>query len=302
MLFEEASERFLKYASRRHVKQGLYNITQDFNNKILNYFKGKDIFELTKIDFLDWQEYIISHDYSNSYNKLLYYYINSFLDFCCAYLNLPVNFMREIGEFPKKVEKDKHDFYTLKEFKQFIKHVSTPEYKCFFYIMFYVGTRPSECMALKFSDLNGKFLTIDKSLERHGQRNICTTKNSSSIRTIIIDRKLRKMILKLKKYYLNKYGAFNNDYFICGGVKPLSPTSIDRYKLKACKLANLRVITQHQFRSSHATLLTSHNVPVNEVARRLGHSNTETTIKRYIRFDKSQEKRVLRTLNFLRFI
>ena len=57
------------------------------------------------------------------------------------------------------------------------------------------------------------------------------------------------------------------DYFIFGGMSPLSSTTINRYKKEACEKANIRLITLRQFR---------HNV------------NLE------------QEKRVSETLNSLR--
>jgi integrase len=89
--------------------------------------------------------------------------------------------------------------------------------------------------------------------------------------------------------------------FIFGGIKPLSPTTINRRKLEACEKANIRPITLHQFRHSHATLLLQKGIMINEVSRRLGHSKTSTTLDIYSHTDLTQEKRVLNTLNSLRF-
>ena len=97
------------------------------------------------------------------------------------------------------------------------------------------------------------------------------------------------------------YNKSNFDYFIFGGIKPLAPTTINRYKVKACQKANLRPITLHQFRHSHATLLVNNNVLINEVSRRLGHSNVSITLNTYVHTDSGQEKRVYNTLNSLRF-
>lgn len=100
-----------------------------------------------------------------------------------------------------------------------------------------------------------------------------------------------------KEYYISKYGYLNYDYFILGGPKPLSPTTIDRYKTIAGKKANLKIITQHQIRHSYATYLISNGIPLNVVSKMLGHSNVETTARVYVHQDLSQEKRVLKTLN-----
>lgn len=87
---------------------------------------------------------------------------------------------------------------------------------------------------------------------------------------------------------------------IFGGQKPLSPTSINRYMLNACKKCNLRKITLHQFRHSHATALLNKNMQIVEVSKRLGHSDTSTTLNIYMHTDLRQEKRVKKTLNSLR--
>ena len=83
-------------------------------------------------------------------------------------------------------------------------------------------------------------------------------------------------------------------------VMPLSPTTINRRKIEACNKANLRPITLHQFRHSHATMLVSNGIMINEVSRRLGHSKVSTTLDIYTHSDLSQEKRVVSTLCSIR--
>lgn len=101
----------------------------------------------------------------------------------------------------------------------------------------------------------------------------------------------------MKKYYIKKYGFYNYDYYIFGGIKPLAPTSVDRHKKRACEKAHIRSITSHQFRHSHATFLLSKGIMINEVSRRLGHSKVSTTLDIYTHTNLDQEKRVLATLN-----
>lgn len=84
-----------------------------------------------------------------------------------------------------------------------------------------------------------------------------------------------------------------------GGSKPLSATTINRYKLKACKLANIRPITLHQFRHSHATFLYNKGIDIHDISKRLGHSNSSITLNIYTHSTK--EKRVIKTLNSTRF-
>ena len=296
MNFNEVYNNFKIYAEKQHKKQSFNSLMFDFELKVLQYFKDYDIFLINEKDILKWKDNILSCKYSNSYNDRIYYVFSIFLDYCCLYYDLPQNVLRNVGPFKPKIEINKRDFYTLKEFKLFIKNVDNILYKSYFILMFYTGCRPSECMALKFSDFDGKYIHITKSIQRRGKREIDTPKNKYSIRDIILNKISIKTIKQLKKYY-KANGHYDDDYFILGGSKPLAPTTIDRYKSIACKKAKLKNITQHQFRHSYATYLISNGIPLNVVSKMLGHSNVETTARVYVHQDITQEKRVLKTLN-----
>ena len=91
----------------------------------------------------------------------------------------------------------------------------------------------------------------------------------------------------LKKYYIKKYGCFRVDYFIFGGLNPLAPTTIDRYKKKAYTKAKLPSITQHEFRHSYATRNIHKKVPIDIVSRSMGHSKVSTTLDFYLHKEKN---------------
>lgn len=167
--------------------------------------------------------------------------------------------------------------------------------------MFFTGLRPGEAMALKFKDLSNGYINVSKTIESHGKRDITTPKTYSSNRKVKINRKLEKDLLKLKKLYEDKGIPFSDDLFLFGATKPLSPSTIDRRKKKACEKAGIKSITKHQFRHSHATMLYNAGIPLTEVSRRLEHSKVSTTLDVYSHTDLTQEKRVLNTLNSIRF-
>lgn len=287
MGFEEAYEEFRLYALKRHKKQGFITIDQDFSKHVLPYFKEKNINELKKIDIIKWQNIILDFNFSNSFNAKLYYVFNSFIKYCvaCSYIN--ENIVSSVGSFNKKIEIKKHTTYNIHQFRKFRLFLSNFILKEYFNFMYFYGTRPSEAMALRFSDLKFNYVFIRHSIERKGTRCLNTPKNQSSIRVIKINSLMSFRIWLLKKYYIKNFGLCSNDYFIFGGPKPLAPSTIDRYKKEAYTRANLPNITQHEFRHSYATRKIHKKVPIDEVSRSMGHSKVSTTLDVYLHKEKN---------------
>lgn len=299
-LFLDVYYDYLLYAKKKLKNQSFASLKNKFDLHILSYFKDRYLEDITSNDILQWEDYILSLNFSNNQNRSLYYALSGFLEYCKIFYHFDKTIISNVGCFKKKYEKKKYDFYNIKEFNKFIKGFDNEIYKQFFNLLFFTGVRPGEAIALQFSDLKNGYINISKTMNEHGKREISTPKTVSSIRKIRIDKKLEKDLLNLKNIYKKKY-PINDDLFIFGGKKPLSPTTINRYKQKACDKSGIRPITLHQFRHSHATLLLDKGIMINEVSRRLGHSKTSTTLDIYSHTDLTQEKRVLDTLNSIRF-
>lgn len=302
MEFKFAYNEYLKYIENRQKIQSKNSIIDRFKNTILPFFGNMNIHEISKVDYINFQNQLIKKEYSKNYIKNTHYYIVAFLNYCIQFYNLEKNIAREVG-IPKLLDKDfnKKKFYTLKEFKCFIKFVDDRVYRLFFEFMFLTGCRPGEAMALKFSDISGINVSINKTIDEHchnGIRNITNPKTKTSNRIIKLPHKLVVELKKLYNYYIKKYGVVQ-DFYIFGGIKPLAPTTINRYKIKACKLANIEPITLHGFRHSHATLLLDSKISIKAIQQRLGHSDSNTTISIYLHSTEKQQKRVLRKLNFV---
>lgn len=277
MTFDEVLKEYLEYARNRHKKQGFIIITQNLNNYILPYFKGVYINTLTKQDIMNWQSIILSKNYSNKFNALLYSNFNCFIKYCILCDYLKDNIVSQVGSFPKRIENKQHQVYNIWQFRWFRLHLDNFVIKQYFNFMFFYGTRPSEAMALRFSDVEGLFVHIRHNLQRKGKRELDTPKNASSVRTIKISLLMRFRIFLLSKFY----GRNDFDYFIFGGLKPLAPTTIDRFKKNAYLRANLPPITQHEFRHSYATRMISKGKPINKVSKNLGHSQISMTLDVY---------------------
>ena len=76
----------------------------------------------------------------------------------------------------------------------FIKGFDNYVYEAYYTFMFFTGTRPSEAMALKFSDIHGKYISINKSIERRGKRELISCKNVYSNREILLSKRVLKYL------------------------------------------------------------------------------------------------------------
>ena len=141
-------------------------------------------------------------------------------------------------------------------------------------------------MALKFSDINRGYMSINKNISRRGEREITSVKTTKSNRVLKLDLKMQFEILILKCYYFKICGVYD-DYFVFGGQSPLSPTSCNRYKHNACIKTNMFEITNHEFRHSYATRMCKKK-DIKEVSQSLGHSSISITYDIYVHKEKRQ--------------
>ena len=298
--FIEVYYEYEKYVNLKYKPQTIRSLKERFITKIIPYWKDYNIYEIKEIDYLNWQISIEKENYSNNYKTNLHYLMTGFFDYLIKYYEIKKNIPRLVGNFKLKNEKKIYNTYNYKEFKKFIKCFDNEIYKQFFNFMFFTGVRPGEAMALKFNNLNKRIIQINNNIDEHGNRQESSAKTLSSIRAIEIDKKLNNDLLKLKKIYLKKYRKFDDNFYIFGGIKPLAPTTINRYKINACNKCGLKPIKLHEFRHSHATMLVEKGLMINEISRRLGHSNTSITLNIYSHAKKEHEKKVIKTLNFIR--
>jgi len=124
-------------------------------------------------------------------------------------------------------------------------------------------------MVLKFSNLKWNRIKIGHPIHRRGKREIDTPKTKNSFRTLKLSFSMMFKIFILKCFYIKNYGDSDYDYFIFGGKSPLSPTSIKRYKHKACESRNIREIKTHDFHHSYATRMVK-RLPIEVLSKRLG--------------------------------
>lgn len=303
--FDDACSKFLEYEKSEVSLQTYDLICRNFKLHIIPYFKNKKISDIGLEDILKWEHSIEEKGYTYEYNSSLYTKMCQLYNFLITFYGVKVNVMKTAPKFKNNtIKKRNTDIWTKKEFNKFIK-VSKKDvvYNSLFEFMFLTGARIGEVSALRFSDIDNDYVIISKSLSKitlDGKRVIQPTK-TKKIRKIRIDRKIKHKIDKLRKYYIKKYDDFNTNFYIFGGNKPLSLTTIKRKKDNYCDKAHVKRIRIHDFRHSNATIIYNKTKNAKLVQYRLGHQKIDTTFNYYVHISKDEEKRAIKALKLLRF-
>ena len=219
---------------------------------------------------------------------------------------LPKNPLKSVGNFKDPLDiVEEMDFYVPEEFKKFItaarEYANTSDtllywsVYVFFCIAFYTGMRRGEILALNWNDTQNGTINITKSFSVRYLK-ITPPKNKSSIREIQIPDPLQAV---LNEHYERCKNApnFTDEYFVCGGIKPVSDPTLRYLNEYFAQQANVKRIRIHDFRHSHASLLANNGINIQEIAKRLGHADVSITLKTYSHLYPKESERALTVLN-----
>lgn len=265
--------------------QSYRKINSNFKNHILPFFKDFKLKNINQRDYMQWQLEIENKGFKNSYNKQLHTTMVGILNYAIRFGYIEKNIASLVGGFTKKrYEKKNVDFWTLEEFKKFISVINDKMYKLLFNTLYFTGLRLGECLALTWEDLKYDCIDINKTISKEKDKNgnyiINSPKTLTSIRSIKIDNDLVNLFSTLYNEQ-SKLDNFNNSWFIFGGTKPFTQTTVTRRKNIYCEIAGVKKIRLHDFRHSHATLLLSYGIPITVISQRLGHADTNMTLNTY---------------------
>lgn len=298
ILFSELYDTFIKMKEQDLKFQSFRAQKNRYQKHILPYFKDYQIKNIKFSDYINWKEYILKNNFSYTYMSSLHQAMVNILNFAVNFYDLKENVASKVGNFSRRNYIKTVNFLTYDEFNRFISCVDDIVYYTLFDLLYYTGMRKGEILALNWTDLKDNYISISRNLIRSSIKDykFNTPKTNSSIRNIELDNFVLDNLCKLKKYYKNFIG-FEDNWFIFGGIAPLSSTTLERKKNMYCKKANVKQIKIHEFRHSHATFLLSKGVPITVISKRLGHSNLTTTLKVYSHFILNDEDRAINLLN-----
>ena len=284
-------------SKKSDVRESSLNKTKSIlKNHVLNTdLPKKRLDRLTVPVIQQWKNKLGEKDLMLSTKNNAIRELNTMLNYAKKMKYIPENPLKEIGKFADTqltADCEKVRYYTPEQFKAYIAAAescreSMIDYYCcvFFYIAFFTGMRKGEIHALKWSDIDGDIIHITRSISQKtknpdGSYKEGPPKNKASIRSIGIPKKLIDVLTEHKKMMQRSVDNID-DLRICGGMKPISDTTIANRNIKYAEMANLPHRTIHEFRHSHASVLCNNNVNIMIIAKRLGHKDPKTTWKIY---------------------
>lgn len=282
-------------------------------NHVLNTdLAKKRINKLSKQDLNEWKKEIGKKPIMVSTKNNAYRELNTLLNYAVNKMEyIPKNPLKSIGRFkdPELVAACKKvRYYTPEQFKEYIAAAESCrktmlDFGCcvFFYIAFYTGMRKGEIHALKWSDIKGDTIYITRSLSQKtknpdGSYKEGAPKNETSIRDIQMPDKLIDILAEHRRLMERSYDDVE-DFRVCGGIKPISDSTLSNRNKQYADMANLPHRTIHEFRHSHASVLCNANINIMEIARRLGHKDPQMTWKIYAHLYPQVKEAAVSVLN-----
>lgn len=291
IIFDDVFQQFL-VLYKTEVKPSSYAMMRKmYELHVKSYFGDYDLYQITNSELQKLRLNLIAKNYSSSYIKSAFLVINAVYKYANTYLNLQYHPKIQLN---LKSKKKRDNFITKEEYEVFISNIENARDRLIFEILYLTGMRIGELSALQWKDVEDNVIKISKTASFNENRRaiISDTTKTYKERKITIPLKLKN---SLDNYYVQiaKTPKFNNSFYIVGGYRFLTPNYIQNiYK----KYRIYEHLTIHGFRHSHASYLINNNIPISDVAKRLGHKNIGTTINVYSHFFKNNENNIIQLL------
>lgn len=306
---KELYDEYMK-AKKNEVRLSTYKKSETYlKHHILSTMSSTRLDKLNSKSLQAWKQSVYDKGLALRTMKNTYKEFHALLNYGVKMEYLNRNPLNSVGTFKEayfeEPAKDKLHYYTSDEFKLFIAEAAKNcknilDYGCyvFFNIAFYTGMRKGEINALKWSDIDGDIIHVRRSIsQKLGNGDHETPpKNKSSYRDLQMPRPLVE-ILNNHKGRQKALPGFSEDFRVCGGVSTLRDSTIEKRNSSYATSAGLPHIRIHDFRHTHASLLINEGINIQEIARRLGHSNVEITWKTYAHLYPREEERAIAVLD-----
>ncbi|USK54401.1 site-specific integrase [Cytobacillus solani] len=319
MLFEEVAKEWLYDFKKLNVKESTFEQLEVIVRlHIIPYFGNNRIMKIRRTDIKNWMNKYMNMKNSKGDEKYSYGARLKYLSVLKSIFHYAVHEIEVLEKNPAdrlkvpvqdsvEIKKEKVKYYNLKEltrllnFMKSYKHQRFKEYQLYYMLMYFLsqtGLRISEALALRWDDIEGNKLKVERQTSRDDNNNVklTTLKNSSSYRTIGLNelqidghdellKALKKFKLKQNEILLANEGfQKSNDGIIFQNFLGhyLTPSTVRETIQGYCKKAGVEYKGTHGFRHTHAVLLLEAGASIKFVSKRLGHKTIKTTADTYL--------------------
>ena len=264
-----------------------------FETKIIPYFGEKQMNEITAVDIIKWQNALLNQDYKPTYLRMIQNQMTALFNHAEKFYDLKDNPCKKVDKMGRSNAKELN-FWTKDEYEQFIQCFSPDEemYRIIFQMLFWLGCRVGELLALTSQDIdfeNGT-VNISKTYYRRNQNDYVTPpKTESSNRKITIPKFLAE---EMKDFVDRQYGLTPEER-----IFPITDRAIQKKMKQKTEQAKLKPIRVHDLRHSHIALLIEKGMQPLVIAQRVGHDSVNTTMNIYGHLYPNKQKQVADLLN-----
>lgn len=302
--FEDVYKEWLKIKEKRLKSTSYYSLEKRCNLYILSYFNKFKLHSIRMNNINDFIDGLKNKNIGMEYVNKIIGHLRELFNYAKDNYNFDYRIANNIIPYKldvtQKIRESEWNYWTYEEFSSFIENVDNEYYYLIFNFMYYTGMRMGEVIALKWNDIDfkRKEVRINKSFTNKvsGKKwDIIDPKTTNSVRIIDLDDETLKL---LKTHYNNekKIYNFNDDMFVFGNQKHLSPTTLTRWLNKYIELSEVKKITLHGFRHSHVSFLIHLGLDSRDVAERIG-DTVQVVEKTYYHMFPNKKKNTVNMLN-----
>lgn len=208
-----------------------------------------------------------------------------------------VSFLDKIDKFPDRSHRTKIEdkYLESSELKKVVNAMTHPVWKLLTEFLVLSGMRIGEVIALedKDLDLKSKKIRVNKNYDYINDL-VVTTKTPGSEDDVVIQPQLKVVIQKLRKEMKKQklQHQYKSNLFICDPKgKHIHYYSYNKYLRENTEKTVGKSLTCHSLRHTHASLLFEQGFTIDEVARRLRHSDSSVTREIYIHVTKKLKEK-----------
>lgn len=261
--------------------------------KIIPYFGEKAMNEVTAIDIIKWQNILMKMEYSPTYLRMIQNQMTALFNHAERFYDLKDNPCKKVDKMGRSNAKELN-FWTKDEYEVFIQGFTEGDemYRLIFQMLFWLGCRIGEALALTAADidLENATVSISKTYYRRNKTDYITSpKTESSNRKITIPKFLQG---EIKEYLDRQYELAPDER-----IFPITDRAVQKKMKQKTEEARLKPIRVHDLRHSHIALLIEKGLQPLVIAQRVGHDSVNTTMNIYGHLYPNKQKEVADLLN-----